>query len=680
MTTTAALQVALDNALVPLEKRVEIGKCNMRIDPAKTQKEPTYQVVLDALALTTCHLAFLIIADIRPRLPTQEFDAFSSDEEIVSFIKELGHKGDIKSITEVFVDHMYQPWRTITAIINKCLSGKIIASPKVKRKVKRHASPSKKRTLVTVKEEEPELTKKVIPTKNPASKRQSSGVQIRDTPATTSTTVVLDLETLNALHQRIVDLEKDVKELKDVDNSSKVISTIKSEVPNAVKEYLGSNLDDALHKVIQRKFADIIKEHSVLAEIIERLRQQYAPQKSIKDIKEIKMEHARKQQAPKESITSSDTTALEEFDHNYFSIREDKDAIDEGFAKKLKKRKPDDIDKDEGPSAGSDRGLKRRKTSKGTEPSKKAKSTETSKGTSKSQTKSTGKSAQAEEIVFEILSGIKVNRLRISLPRKGLSDLSKAEKPLRTFDVLMSTPIDVSAFVMNHLQISELTQDILVGPAYNIIKGNMEECYKALTDQLDWNNPKDDRYPFDLSKPLPLVMLGNHQIVPVDYFFNNDLAYLQRGSTNRTYTTSLTKTKAAKYDLPRIEDMQLYKFMEGDFPRLHLYDINDMLILLVQNRLFNLKGDVIVHLATTLHKLGRNRLVCSHEIYKFSDGILIYLLDTLKDMANIGYTSVMPRRRWNNLDKKRSRIMIKDIDRQLLDRRLMRSLEKFVGG
>ncbi|GJS18746.1 hypothetical protein Tco_0413218 [Tanacetum coccineum] len=76
-------------------------------------------------------------------------------------------------------------------------------------------------------------------------------------------------------------------------------------------------------------------------------------------------------------------------------------------------------------------------------------------------------------------------------------------------------------------------------------------------------------------------------------------------------------------------------------------------------------------------KLGRNILMCSHELYKFSDGTLISLHDTLKDMANnleIGYTSVMLRKRWSNVNKKRSRIMIKDIDRQLLDRRLMRSL------
>nr|GFC22399.1 hypothetical protein [Tanacetum cinerariifolium] len=48
-------------------------------------------------------------------------------------------------------------------------------------------------------------------------------------------------------------------------------------------------------------------------------------------------------------------------------------------------------------------------------------------------------------------------------------------------------------------------------------------------------------------------MNGNRQMVPVDYFFNNDLKYLQGGIPTMTYTTSLTKTKAAKYDLPGIE-------------------------------------------------------------------------------------------------------------------------------
>ncbi|GKA84455.1 hypothetical protein Tco_0806050 [Tanacetum coccineum] len=215
---------------------------------------------------------------------------------------------------------------------------------------------------------------------------------------------------------------------------------------------------------------------------------------------------------------------------------------------------------------------------------------------------------------------------------------------------------------------------------------------KSTDDQLDWKNPEGDRYPFELIKPLPLVESRNRLMVPADYFFNNDLAYLQGGSTDRTYMTSLTKMKAAKYYLQGIKDMvptlwspikvvydkhaaldqQLYKFIEGDFPRLHLNDIEDMLLLVVQNRLFNLDGE-----------LERNRLMRTYEFYKFSDGTLISVWDKLKDMANnleLGYNSVMLRRRWSNLDKKRSRIMVKDIDYQLLERRLLRSLEKFVGG
>ncbi|GJZ42408.1 hypothetical protein Tco_0589294 [Tanacetum coccineum] len=116
MTTTAAKQVALDNALVPLEKRVEIGKCNMRIDPTKTQKEPTYQVVLDALALTTCYPAILITADVL-EIYMQQYVLIFQIKNLMHFpqikklspsSKNLDIKGDIKSINEVVVNHMPQ--------------------------------------------------------------------------------------------------------------------------------------------------------------------------------------------------------------------------------------------------------------------------------------------------------------------------------------------------------------------------------------------------------------------------------------------------------------------------------------------------------------------------------------------------------------------------------------------
>ncbi|GJR98414.1 hypothetical protein Tco_0270588 [Tanacetum coccineum] len=50
--------------LVALENQLEFGICNMRINPGMKPKEPTYQVVLVFLILTTCYPAFLITADV----------------------------------------------------------------------------------------------------------------------------------------------------------------------------------------------------------------------------------------------------------------------------------------------------------------------------------------------------------------------------------------------------------------------------------------------------------------------------------------------------------------------------------------------------------------------------------------------------------------------------------------
>nr|GEU29445.1 copia protein [Tanacetum cinerariifolium] len=138
-------------------------------------------------------------------------------------------------------------------------------------------------------------------------------------------------------------------------------------------------------------------------------------------------------------------------------------------------------------------------------------------------------------------------------------------------------------------------------------------------------------YPFDLSKPLPLITHGNRQSVPVEFFINNDFKYLQGGILTMTYTTSTTKTKATQYALPDIKDM-------------------------------------------------RNRLMCSDELYKFSDGTLTRLLSSLEDITKNIDMEYLPKRRWSTLEKKRAHCMIKDINKLLKERRMMRSLEKFVGG
>nr|GEY48361.1 hypothetical protein [Tanacetum cinerariifolium] len=195
--------------------------------------------------------------------------------------------------------------------------------------------------------------------------------------------------------------------------------------------------------------------------------------------------------------------------------------------------------------------------------------------------------------------------------------------------------------------VDTLTPKLLAGPTYELMKGSckslveleyhLEEVYKATTDQLDWVNPEGQRYPHNLLKPLPLIPNNRgRRVIPFEHFINNDLEYLREGTSSRKYTTSVTKTKAADYghikwiedlfygfavnresardvyskrrliavtelkivewhnykDLDwitvRRDDDKLYKFKEGDFKRLRIQDIEDMLLLLVQGKLTNL--------------------------------------------------------------------------------------------
>ncbi|GJY59725.1 retrovirus-related pol polyprotein from transposon TNT 1-94 [Tanacetum coccineum] len=135
---------SLDNALVPREQHLTIGSCNYRLSTTFKPKEPTFQVELDELwAIVTyqkqyirfkmCKKSysfdmetFINILLICPKLPGLKFVDPPFEEEILTFIRELGYPGNIKLLSDVKVDTSPQPWRTFGTIINKCLSGKVI--------------------------------------------------------------------------------------------------------------------------------------------------------------------------------------------------------------------------------------------------------------------------------------------------------------------------------------------------------------------------------------------------------------------------------------------------------------------------------------------------------------------------------------------------------------------------
>ncbi|GJV67654.1 hypothetical protein Tco_1483163 [Tanacetum coccineum] len=69
-------------------------------------------------------------------------------------------------------------------------------------------------------------------------------------------------EAFNDVVQRVFEMEKDVKELKQVDHSTTILESIKSEVPEAINKYLGSTLGDTLQKALQRHTEELKQEFS----------------------------------------------------------------------------------------------------------------------------------------------------------------------------------------------------------------------------------------------------------------------------------------------------------------------------------------------------------------------------------------------------------------------------------
>nr|GEU87333.1 hypothetical protein [Tanacetum cinerariifolium] len=183
-----------------------------------------------------------------------------------------------------------------------------------------------------------------------------------------------------------------------------------------------------------------------------------------------------------------------------------------------------------------------------------------------------------------------------------------------------------------------------------------------------------------------------HLTVAVDYFFNNDLGFLKSFDHVKNYITSITKTKAGRYEIAGIKDMvpalwstikhaydkddekdqalgrkavsvkklhgyghldeimvkradrELYKFKEGDFMDLHLNGTKDMLLLAVQHKLFHLNDSEIVDFIVALR-----------------------------------YNKEMSMRKWTATDKRRSELMVELIEKQMRERRIIQNLKRLFG-
>nr|GEY15080.1 hypothetical protein [Tanacetum cinerariifolium] len=156
----------------------------------------------------------------------------------------------------------------------------------------------------------------------------------------------------------------------------------------------------------------------------------------------------------------------------------------------------------------------------------------------------------------------------------------------------------------------------------------LEEVYKATTDQLDWVNPKGTsscKYTTSVTKTntadyehikwiedlVPrtmwiqeLVGYDKHALWGISHWGRKHQQFygfaINRESARDVYSKSkiiaVTELKIVEWHnykhldwvMVRSDDDKLYKFKEGDFKRLHIQYIKDMLLLLVQGKLTNL--------------------------------------------------------------------------------------------
>nr|GFA02649.1 hypothetical protein [Tanacetum cinerariifolium] len=375
----------------------------------------------------------------------------------------------------------------------------------------------------------------------------------------------------------------------------------------------------------------------------------------------------------------------------------------------LKRRRDDDKDKDEEPSARPDRGSKRRK--EGKEP-------ESASAPSEHATRSTG------------------------------SELAKQADTCFSFNELLDTPLDFSNFIMNRLRVVTLTPELLAGPTYELMKRSckslieleyhLEEVYKSTTDQLDWVNPKGQQCPHNLLQPLPLIPDNrSRRVIPFAHFINNDLEYLWGDLVARTmwiqdpidydkhalwgvshwgrkrqqfYGFAVNQESARDvYSKRRIIAVTEFKIVEW-----HSYKHLDWItVRRDDDTLYKFKEDLVLGFESYQKKLNltkpdtyradlkrkeaytacsnprgfiyqnkdnKNRLMRIDELHKFSDETLTDVRTALDDRLKGIWMQYLPQTIWRRSDKDRAAAMIQAIKKRLKTRRVMRSLERFVGG
>nr|GEZ27601.1 hypothetical protein [Tanacetum cinerariifolium] len=338
----------------------------------------------------------------------------------------------------------------------------------------------------------------------------------------------------------------------------------------------------------------------------------------------------------------------------------------------LKRRHGDDDDQ-EGPSAGSDRGSKRRREG-GEHESASTPSEPATRSASKSTTGTQSRQMSASEYAFaeEPMQTICQIDEPPHPPRKPptsdrdwnktlqaiqgsaqtwISEQAKQADSRSSFNELLDTPIDFSNFIMNRLGVDTLTPELLAGPTYKLMRGSctslteleyhLEEVYKATTNQLDWVNPEGQQYPHNLLLPLPLIPnnQGRHEDHCCHRSLDCGMAQLQASRLDFGKLSNLTVEESFAFNVSlrmftrsivihrRVEDLQLGVESYQKRPNLTKPDTyrSDLKRREAYTAYSNPRGFICQN------KDKKNRWMRIDELHKFSDGTLNDVRNALDD-------------------------------------------------
>nr|GEW86705.1 hypothetical protein [Tanacetum cinerariifolium] len=759
-----------DEKWVPFTEIVKISSTNVRLETIVSQKEETFQVVIDLIKNSSCFKAFTISADISeifvqqttldicPRVKGVNFTDVPDDDTTFSFLIKLGYKGLPYKHTNMFVDHMHQPWTTLAAIINKCLSRKITSNDKLRKSRINIQYDLFYREIVNY----PELIWEDLAFQIDHRKEKSSRRKNIPFPRFTKNKrlrilcKLLMKARIQARDNQV--LEAQVKELTipGVPDKSTVISATSSE---------GTGTKPG----VPDKEKDITKENVIL---------EWGSKQESKYSKEDNLDDEEKDDKEGDADDEDDETKSNKDDIYKYKILVRKDGDEEMLNAKVKDFDKGDEEVTDAAKSYAKKTLEVKDDAMKTKLPPTSSSLSVSLGfgdqflklssdsslvrTVKDTTDAEINSLLEVKIQYEVpyIQSSSMFRVPVSmisepsaltliqespsiaiittLPPLSVSITpsltQQTTTPIPTPPITKDAPIITTTVfesdalstmhanksfnknTANHRlyhalmkaliedenamdkRVADIVQDhkrkhdddddddddehgrlyVIVtrghrnqrdnpnnedppaGPnqgkasskgsktgksasAKEPVEEPIAEVVKDDADGLDWNNPEGDYYPFDLSKPLNLQGHPDHLTVAADYFFNNDQEYLKSSDPERTYTTSITKTKAARYENEGIKDMvptlwsptkvgygylekimvkradrQFYKFNECDFVDLHLNDIEDMVLLAIQHKLFHLINNDIVDFIVALRmftKVSSSRNVS--KIYSF---------------------------------------------------------------